>query len=204
MGDIPVPTPHRFAIRLASIDDLFVPLDARPLAERSLNEDVRLHLLDEWERIRATPPATLDVHAPASERSQTNEHAVTTAVHADLRSHTRGLRQAEPLSHRDKVAAWIGVIVFLLSIAVSTTLDQLSSDVIIAGISQGIVVVGWVALWVPAQRVAVDILPHHFARKRYAEFADIELRYVWTGAVRPPAPAVATVTRPDMSTETTV
>ena len=187
MGDIPIPAPHRFAIRLASIDDLFVPLDARPLAERSLNEDVRLHLLDEWERVRATAPATLDVHAPASERSQTNEQAVTTAVHADLRSHTRRLRQAEPLSHRDKVAAWIGVTVFLLSIAVSTTLDQLSSAVIIAGISQGIVVVGWVALWVPAQRVAVDILPHHFARKRYAEFADIELRYVWTGAVRPPA-----------------
>lgn len=175
-----------FAIRVASIDGLFAPLDARPIAERSLDEDVRLYLLDEWERVRAGRPSTLTVYVPASERSHTDQEGVSAAVRADLRAHARRLRQAEPLSRRDKIAAWVGITIFLLSIVVSTTLDRLTSDVIVAGVSQGIVVVGWVALWVPAQRVAVDILPHHFARKRYAEFADIELRFAWQGAPEPP------------------
>jgi hypothetical protein len=57
--------------------------------------------------------------------------------------------------------------------------------VLIVGISQGIVVIGWVALWDPAQRLFLDIIPHHFARKRYAELAQIEVRFAWQGATQP-------------------
>jgi hypothetical protein len=187
------PSPGEFAIRVPSIDALFVPLQARPVAERSLAEDVRLHLLDEWERVREARPSALTVYAPAAERSSTDEQAVGGAVRADLRSHARRLRQAAPLSRRDKIAAWVGVTVFLLSIAVSTSLDRISSDPLVAGVSQGIVVVGWVALWAPAQSVAVDILPHHFERKRYAELAQIELRFAWQGIPEPTrqAPSMA-------------
>ena len=149
------------------------------MAERSLDEAVRLYLLDEWERVRKTRPSTLTVYALASDRPWTDEQAVGTAVRADLRAHTRRLRQASPLTRREKIAAWTGLIVFLISIVISTSLDQLSSDPLVAGVSQGIVVVGWVALWAPAQTVAVDILPHHFARKRYAELAEVELRFAW-------------------------
>ena len=44
------------------------------------------------------------------------------------------------------------------------------------------VVIGWVALWDPAQRVAGDIVPHYFLRKRYAEIAEVELRFAWYDA----------------------
>jgi hypothetical protein len=175
------PAGGEFAIRVASIDELFAPLDPRPVAERSLDENVRLHLLDEWEWVRDARPSILTVYAPAPERSRTDEDAVRAAVRADLRAHTGRLRQAAPLSRRDRIAAWVGTTIFLLSIAVGTSLDRITDNVFVAGISQGIVVVGWVALWPPVHRVVVDNLPHHFARKRYAEFADIELRFVWEG-----------------------
>jgi hypothetical protein len=168
-----------FAIRVGGSDELFAPLQSRPVAERSLDEGVRLYLLDEWERVRKTRPSSLTVYAPASDRARIDEQAVGTAVRADLRAHTRRLREASPLSRRERIAAWTGVILFLISIVISTSLDRLSSDPLVAGVSQGIVVVGWVALWAPAQSVAVDILPHHFARKRYAELAKVELRFAW-------------------------
>ena len=180
------PREVEFAIRVTSVDGLFAPLDAGPVAERTLDEDVRLYLLDEWERVRRSRPSTLKVHAPATERSITDEHAVGVAVRADLRAHTRRLRQAAPLSRRDRIAAWVGITIFLLSIVVSTSLDRISDNVFVAGVSQGIVVVGWVALWAPAQRVAVDILPHHFARKRFREFAEVELRFAWDDTAGPP------------------
>lgn len=173
------------AIRLTSVEDLFAPLDARPVAERSLREDVRLHLLDEWERVRKGRPSTLTVYAPASERGTTDERAVSVAVRANLRAHTRRLHYANPLTHRERIAVWSGVLIFLLTIAISTLLDRISSDVLVVGISQGIVVIGWVALWDPAQRVAGEIIPHHFARTRYAELAEIELRFAWQGTPEP-------------------
>ncbi len=170
-----------FAIRVAGVDGLFAPLQAGSVAERSLDTDVRLYLLDEWERVRKTRPSALTVCAPASERPGTDAQAVGVAVRADLRAHTRRLHYANPLTQRERIAVWAGVLIFLLTIAVSTLLDRVSSDVLVVGISQGIVVIGWVALWDPAQRVAGDIIPHHFARKRYAELADIELRFAWQG-----------------------
>ncbi len=174
--------PAEFAIRVAAVDDLFAPYDARPVAERPLAEDVRFHLLDAWEHVRATRPAVLHCYAPASEREQVDEQAVTAAVRRDMRAYTHGLRRAAPLSRRDRIAALVGISIFLLTIVVSTSLEQLTDDVFVAGLSQGLVVIGWVALWVPAQRVVVDLVPHYFERSRYAELADIEVRFIWGGA----------------------
>jgi hypothetical protein len=146
-----------YAIRIPAIDDLFVAFDARPVAERPLRDEVRLWLLDEWEHVREARPSTLHVHAPASDRAATDEHAVGVAV-------------------------WAGVVIFLLTIAVSTALEKSLTGVLVVGISQAVVVIGWVALWDPAQRVAGDIVPHYFLRKRYAELAEIEVRFVWHDA----------------------
>lgn len=178
-------TPAEFAIRVRSIDDMFAPLQAGPVAERVLDDDVRYYLLDEWEHVRKRAPSTLTVYAPASERYSTDEEGVAAAIRADLHRNTHRLRKAFPLSRRDKIAAATGIAVFLLSICISTLIEQLSSAVLVAGIGEAIVVVGWVALWPSAQSVVVDVLPHHFDRKRYAEFADIELRFVWQGAPMP-------------------
>jgi hypothetical protein len=176
------PEQREFAIRVAAIDDLFVAFDARPVAERSLRDEVRLWLLDEWEHVRGARPSILHVHAPATDRAVTDEHAVGVAVRADLRAHTRRLHYANPLNRRERIAVWAGVLIFLITIAISTLLDKEFTGVLIAGISQGIVVIGWVALWDPAQRVAGDIVPHYFLRKRYAEIAEVELRFAWHDA----------------------
>jgi hypothetical protein len=185
--------PPELAIRVQAIDDLFLPLDARPLAERTLRPEVRLKLLDEWDHVRgarsqASSP-TIYIHAPATQRPGTDEGAVSTAVRADLHAHTRRLHHANPLTYRERIAVWAGIVIFLITIAISTVLDRISSEVLVAGISQGIVVIGWVALWDPAQRVAGDIIPHYFARKRYAELADIDLRFAWDGRRQPSAEA---------------
>jgi hypothetical protein len=170
-----------FAIRVSASDDLFVAFDARPVAERPLRDEVRLWLLDEWEDVREARPSALLVHAPASQRDETDQEAVGAAVRADLLAHTRRLHHANPLNHRERIAVWAGIIIFLITIAVSTALDKTSNAELIAGISQAIVVIGWVALWDPAQRIAGDIVPHYFLRKRYAELAEIEVRFVWHG-----------------------
>ncbi len=175
---------------MRSIDDLFAALQAGPVAERVLDDDVRYHLLDEWETVRARAPSTLTVYAPAGERFTTDEAAVATAIRADLNRNTHRLHKAFPMSRRDKIVALTGILVFFISIVVSTLLEELSDAVLIIGISQAIVVVGWVALWPPAQTVVVDLIPHHFDRKRYAEFADVELRFVWQ-ETRMPDPAVS-------------
>ena len=170
----------QFAIRLNSIDDLFWPFDARPVADRTLSEDARWHLLDEWDRLRDARPSSLTVYAPASDRSDTDENAVRTAIHRSLEKAAGPLRRVDPLSRQEMVAIRIGILFLFLSIVVSTAIDRVSENVILEGISQGILVVGWVALWRPAERFIVEVVPHFFNRRRIGEFADIDVRFAWT------------------------
>ena len=168
-----------FAIRVASIDELFWQFDARPLAERQVTADVRWHLLDEWERLRELEPSQLTVYAPAAERERTDERAVIKAIHSSLRSASGPLRRVDPLSRQQRVAAWIGVAFLLASIVVSTAIGNTSDDLIAESISQGVLVLGWVAVWAPAARFIVEVAPHVFNRRRYAEFAEIDVRFAW-------------------------
>jgi hypothetical protein len=173
------PATREFAIRVSSIEQLFWQLDARPVADRTLSVDVRWALLDEWERARRENPSHLTIYAPVSDRADTDEDAVRASIHRSLRSASGPLRRIDPLSRQEKVAAWIGVAVLIVSVLASTMLDRLSDALLVAGLSQAIVVVGWVAVWNPAQRFIVEVAPHVFNRRRFAEFADIDVRFVW-------------------------
>ena len=170
---------REFAIRLGSIDQLFWQFDSQPVAERSVTGDVRWYLLDEWERVRQTEPSHLTIYAPASERDGTDEDAVRKAIHGTLRSASGPLRRVDPLSRQGKVAAWIGVAVLRLTVGIATALERVSDAVVVESISQAITVVGWVAVWPPAERFVVEVMPHVFNRRRFAEFADIDVRFVW-------------------------
>jgi hypothetical protein len=171
--------PNEFAIRLSSIDELFWPLDAAPVPRRDLSADVRWALLDDWEMVRKDPPEFLNVYAPAADRVRTDEAAVRASIHRSLRAASGPLSAIDPLSRHQKIAARLGIAVLFASILVSTALDRVSDAVLIEGISQAIVVVGWVAVWAPAARFVVEVMPHVFNRRRFSEFADIDVRFVW-------------------------
>lgn len=95
MRESPAATAQNFALRLASVDALFHELDARPVAERELRDEVHDQLLDQWERVRATRPTALTLIAPAAERDASDEEAVRAAIRRDLRMACGPLRQAE-------------------------------------------------------------------------------------------------------------
>jgi hypothetical protein len=174
------PSDDEFALRLGSIEDLFWPLDAAPVAERKLNEDVRWALLDDWERVRRRRPRELVLYAPETDRSRTDVDAITASIRRSLHSASGRLRDIDPLPRHERVAGRIGIGVLFGSIVVSTALDRASENVLIEGVSQGILVLGWVALWRPAAYFVGEVVPHLFNRRRYAEFADIDVRIVWT------------------------
>jgi hypothetical protein len=170
---------REFAIRLSSIEDLFWEFDARPVAERTLSGDARFAMLDEWDRVRKGSPRQLVIYVPDSEREQTDEEGVRAAIRKSLHKASGPLRDVDPLSRQEKVAAGIGILVFFVTILASTVLDRVSDEVLIASLSQGILVVGWVALWAPADRAVVQVGPHLVNRRRFQEFADIEVRFAW-------------------------
>jgi hypothetical protein len=169
----------QFAIRVPTIDALFIEFDARPLPERPLASEVRLHLLDVWEHVRKQHPSTLTIYAPESERPRTDETAVRAAIRADLHASRGPLRRVRARPRSEKIALRIGLVFLFFCVALSSALTRSSDDVLTQGIAQGILVVGWVALWGPAAHLVLEVVPHRLNRKRYAEFADLDVRFAW-------------------------
>jgi hypothetical protein len=173
------PSNPEFAIRLSSIEQLFWDFEAGPMAERTLSGDVRWYLLDEWERVRHAEPSYLKIYAPESDRAGTDEDAVRSAIRTSLLKSSGPLRRIDPLSRQEKVAALIGIAFLFVCVIASTAIDRASGELVIVALSQAILVVGWVAVWRPAERFIVEVAPHVINRRRYAEFADIDVRFVW-------------------------
>lgn len=176
---------------MSSIDTLFAEFYAGPVERRPLSDDLRLHLLELWEAAHSRPQAVI-IHAPASEHADTDEAAVRAAFRTDLLAYSGPYHRAARISHRERKSGWLGIVILLLSIAISEVLLQLTSNVVMSGIAQGIVVIGWVALWAPAQRFAVDVVPHWLARKSYAQLAELEVRFAWDRGSTIPGPAELT------------
>ena len=168
-----------FAIRLGSVDDLFESFDARPIANRPLNYEARMSLLDQWELSRDAEPSSLRLYLPESERPSTDEAAVRAAIRSDLTLASGSLRDVDPLTRSDRIAAWIGIVLLFVCITASTAIDRATDELVLQGVSQAILLLGWVALWDPAARLVTQILPHYFNRRRFAEFADIDVRFDW-------------------------
>jgi hypothetical protein len=175
----PGPGAEEFAIRLSSVDDLFPPFDARPVAERPLADEVHDHLLDAWELVRHLRPSSLEVYAPESEQASTDERAVRTAIRSDLRASRGPLRSAGPLSRRERIRLLNGIVLLIVCVVVSTGLERLTDNVVLEAVSQGIVLLGWVALWPSADHFVTHVVPHVFNRRRYAEFAEVDVLFRW-------------------------
>jgi hypothetical protein len=175
-----VPDEPEFALRLSSVDALFYEFDARPVAERPMRDEVHDHLLDQWERVRETAPAALILILPASERESTDEEGVRAAIRADLRASCGPLRRAGPLSRRDRVTLAAGLSALVVCLGVATGLERLTDDLVVAGIAQGITLIGWVAMWAPADHFFKSVVPHALNRRRYREFANLDVRFSWT------------------------
>ena len=69
----------------------------------------------------------------SSSTTEPRPFAVRIPAIDDLCAHTRRLHHANPLNRRERIAVWSGVVIFLITIAVSTALDKASTAELVAG-----------------------------------------------------------------------
>ncbi len=98
-------------------------------------------------------------------------------MRSELRVSRGPLRRVGPLSRAERVTLLVGVLAFLICVAVGTAIENSGDDVIVQAVAQGLTLAGWVALWAPAAHFFKAIGPHAYNRRRYAEFADLEIDF---------------------------
>lgn len=166
-------------IHAPSVDALFDEWSPEPLERRPLRDEVRDRIVDNWvEATRTGGADALVLLLPATERQENLDEAIRNAVHADMERMEEESRQHWLRRSLRARKTRIGIVLFVVCLLISAGINYGATDAWSDTLAQTFVVIAWVALWDPGQRV-VDAASNRLARKHYAALAAAETRVRW-------------------------
>jgi hypothetical protein len=137
-------------LRLRTLAQLFDSLDPSPFHERGLDRNADAYIVDWAGDFPANAPLRLQLHLSGD--VQVHAQDIARAIHAHYafeleqarRRHRRRMRGGH-------VALGIGLLVMLACLALRELLGDWGSTPVGQGISEGLLILGWVVLWRPAE-----------------------------------------------------
>lgn len=155
---------HDIAIRVERIEDLFDSFDPTPMPDRDLAPRVDAHVVGWAEDLPRGAPLRLRVILPPDQtaRAEAGRIAEDIATHFTARAHAE-TRALSALRREGRIALAIGVVVLAACIGLGQALEgaapQLPFGRAARLVAESLVIMGWVAMWRPAEIWLYDWWP---------------------------------------------
>jgi hypothetical protein len=179
-GGVPRLSPvTAFAIRVPSLDALFDPYSPEPLERRPLQGKVRDRILRAWIDTRDERPSHLTVEVPATERRDRLADTLEAAIRNDFEAAYEESTRFQVFTRSERREAVVAFLFLVACLFASTLVDRVTeNDAFFTSVSQGLVVLGWVAMWQPAQQV-FQAVSRGLSRGRYRELSEVTIEIAW-------------------------
>ena len=162
-------------MQLDSLAQLFDSLDPAPFHDRSLDRDAEAWLVESVDEVALKVPLELVIRGPQSLAASLEE--VERAVHTHFR---RALEHEEWRLRRrmrvGRVALVIGLAVLALTLVTRHLLHSVTSSATDV-LGEGLLIVGWVGLWRPAEMLLFERLENAADRAVLRRLASIPVRF---------------------------
>jgi len=151
--------PAEITLRLQSVEQMLLTSDAPLYSKRILKEDIETFIVEEAADIKPGVQINIIVHIPVDEVERAEE--VVTAIHRhfDLQKHKseKQLKQTLRLGWRSLFIGFVFLcIMYLLTQAISHLLPK---GGLATTIHEFLIILGWVALWRPAELLLYEWYP---------------------------------------------
>lgn len=149
-------------IRIQRIDQLLQSLDPSPFHdnERALNRDAEDHIVDFAGEYGRAEPFQLIVHAPLSIKPHAPE--ITRAIHAHFKlAHMKCRRRYQRRIRIGRALLIAGIAVLGIALLLRALLGDSGDRAMIEAIREGLLILGWVALWRPLDILLFERLEDH-------------------------------------------
>lgn len=137
-------------VRVRSLADLFDALDPAPLEERALNGAVGRSILASARRYRSAGRLGLRLHLPESARVHSDAVANATRQHF-RREHDDGERNFRRRMRMGGVTFAVASVGLAGSFWLRSQLNTVSESTLVQGLSEGLLILGWVVMWRPIE-----------------------------------------------------
>lgn len=144
----------RIEIHLKSLAQLFDSLDPAPFHDKTLDREAEAYLIESADELPSRVPLQLLVRGPQTLQASLPE--ITSAIHAHFRRANEHLEWKLRRRMRvGRIALLIGLLVLAVTLVARHLLHGVSNssaDVI----GEGLLIVGWVGLWRPAEMLLFE------------------------------------------------
>ncbi len=150
--------PFRIDVRLDSLDGLYSALDPSPFRQRDLDPRAVEHIV-QW---ASDAPSHAPLCLRVSVANDTNPEATEAETQEAVRnffSYEAGLLERKHKRNRVRMVRWLSVGLGMMTILLSlhSVLNRLYPDSYLNDVmGEAFVIAGWVALWVPIERLGFD------------------------------------------------
>jgi hypothetical protein len=167
-------------LSLHRVSQLFNSLDPSPFLEKDLDDDAEAYIVGAAREIGRDLPLKIVLHLPANEVAQQSQADVAAAVQHyfayRLAATRRDLRQYLRVG---RTSLAIGLAFLVACFSLREVVQGLFGDGTVAEIlSEGLIIMGWVAMWRPIQVFLYDWWPIRRTVRVFAKLAaaPVELR----------------------------
>jgi len=163
-------------IRIQRADQFFDTLDPSPFHEKALSRDTEDYIVGYAGEYGGAEPLRLIVHAPLSIEPQAVE--VICAIHAHFQfayEHCR--RQYRRRMRIGRTLLVVGVAVLVTALLLRALLGALGERPMFAAIGEGLLILGWVAMWRPVEILLFERFENHQNRALLQRLAQIPVTF---------------------------
>jgi hypothetical protein len=166
------------ATQLDSPDDLFDRFDPSPNPRRRLNGELESYLLVSLKLAKTPGPVVVTINMPQSARSPETEAALGAAISAHFSGRV-GLATADikRIQLIARIFIPLGIVIMCLCMIASELLTEGAERHFRRSIGEGIIVLGWVALWAPFEHLLFNRFPIIRERSYYRRLADAQVKF---------------------------
>lgn len=163
-------------LRLRELRQLFHHLDPAPFREKDLDPAVETYIDDAVREIGLVPPKRLVIHLPETELPSQEARSLPEAVANYFEYRARQSHvELRRLMRRALVNLGIGLLFLFACLSLRRTLQSAASNEVLA---EGLLIIGWVALWRPVEMFLYDWWPLLRQQRRFEAIArmPVEIR----------------------------
>ena len=152
-------------IRVREVRQLFHTLDPAPFREKDLDEDAEAYLIEACREAGLRRSLRLIVHLPVEQAESNSAKSLSDAMHHYFAYRERQARaDILRLLRYGAVSLAIGIMFLIACLALRRALVIRSLPTDRAVIGEGLLILGWVAMWRPVEVLLYDWWP--LARRR--------------------------------------
>jgi len=165
-------------VKVDTVEQLFNSLDPSPFRAKDLDSEVAGYIVDTAQEFPLHTPVRLAIHVPLDRAAYDSLQAsVTEAIHnyfeyqSDVA--TAKLRRKLRLGRTSLV---VGLLFLFVCLSARAALGAYTGNVSIEVIREGLLIMGWVAMWRPIQILLYDWWPIRGMRRWYDKLALMQVQ----------------------------